>query len=182
MIQDSGNRREFETGAVRDMAEGKGRCDLMPLDVIAEIYRNNDPERGKDDDGDNDYTFTSIERKDLIPGTLTLFELFKAYGSREYLMDAVEYIIVGIFESRGHAFLELAKHFEDGCKKYGENNWKKGIPVKFYIDSAVRHLLKFYDGWTDEDHGRAALWNVICAIWTCKHMPELNEYKKEETK
>ena len=31
MIKDSGKRRQFETGAVRDIAEGKGRCDLMPL-------------------------------------------------------------------------------------------------------------------------------------------------------
>ena len=37
MIQDGGNRREYETGAVRDDAEGKGRCDLMPLDVVAEL-------------------------------------------------------------------------------------------------------------------------------------------------
>ena len=37
MIQDSGNRREFDTGAVRDIAEGKGRCDLLPLDVVSEI-------------------------------------------------------------------------------------------------------------------------------------------------
>ena len=29
-IKDSGKRREFETGAVRDIQEGKGRCDLMP--------------------------------------------------------------------------------------------------------------------------------------------------------
>ena len=27
-ILDSGMRREFESGAVRDTAEGKGRCDL----------------------------------------------------------------------------------------------------------------------------------------------------------
>ena len=36
MIKDSGNRTEYETGAVRDIQEGKGRCDLMPLDVVAE--------------------------------------------------------------------------------------------------------------------------------------------------
>ena len=29
MIKDSGNRREYETGAVRDNAEGKGRCDWL---------------------------------------------------------------------------------------------------------------------------------------------------------
>ena len=40
VIKDSGNRREFSTGAVRDMAEGKGRCDLLPLDVIAHILKH----------------------------------------------------------------------------------------------------------------------------------------------
>lgn len=38
MIKDSGDRTEFETGAVRDMHEGKGRCDLLPLDVIGELF------------------------------------------------------------------------------------------------------------------------------------------------
>lgn len=36
-IKDSGTRREFETGSVRDCAENKGRCDLLPLDVIANL-------------------------------------------------------------------------------------------------------------------------------------------------
>ena len=29
-IKDSGERTQFETGAVRDMHEGKGRMDLLP--------------------------------------------------------------------------------------------------------------------------------------------------------
>ena len=29
VIKDSGNRRQFETGAVRDMPDGKGRMDLI---------------------------------------------------------------------------------------------------------------------------------------------------------
>ena len=41
MIKDSGNRREFSSGAVRDIQEGKGRCDLLPLDVIAK-YTHDD--------------------------------------------------------------------------------------------------------------------------------------------
>ena len=36
-LQDSGNRREFDSGAVRDICEGKGRCDLLPLDIVADI-------------------------------------------------------------------------------------------------------------------------------------------------
>lgn len=36
-IKDSGNRRKFESGAVRDIQEGKGRCDLLPLGVVADL-------------------------------------------------------------------------------------------------------------------------------------------------
>ncbi|MBR5879664.1 MAG: hypothetical protein IKY91_08890, partial [Akkermansia sp.] len=39
-IKDSGARTEFSTGAVRDIQEGKGRCDLMPLDVVAGVYNH----------------------------------------------------------------------------------------------------------------------------------------------
>ena len=37
VLKDSGHRREFETGAVRDMAEGKGRYDLVPWEAIHEL-------------------------------------------------------------------------------------------------------------------------------------------------
>ena len=36
-IKDSGQRRTFETGSVRDVSEGKGRCDLLPLGVMGEF-------------------------------------------------------------------------------------------------------------------------------------------------
>ena len=39
-IKDSGNRREFNTGAVRDMAEGKGRMDLLPWSAIFEVSKH----------------------------------------------------------------------------------------------------------------------------------------------
>ena len=35
MLKDSGERREFQTGAVRDIVSGKGRCDLMPLGEVS---------------------------------------------------------------------------------------------------------------------------------------------------
>lgn len=37
-ILDSGDRHEFSTGAVRDMREGKGRCDLIPLTVVSDFF------------------------------------------------------------------------------------------------------------------------------------------------
>lgn len=95
-IADSGNRHEFETGAVRDMQVGKGRCDLLPPLAI----------------------------------------------------------------------LRLARHFEEGAKKYGERNWEKGIPINSFIDSSLRHIFKYMAGEDDEDHLVAAAWNLMCALET----------------
>lgn len=39
MIQDSGNRQEFGTGAVRDIQEGKGRFDLIPPEAIFRLAK-----------------------------------------------------------------------------------------------------------------------------------------------
>lgn len=39
-ILDSGNRRQFESGAVRDIQEGKGRMDLLPWGAIMEIAKH----------------------------------------------------------------------------------------------------------------------------------------------
>ncbi|NLZ91255.1 MAG: hypothetical protein GX918_04995, partial [Clostridiales bacterium] len=40
MLKDSGAIREFRTGAVRDIAEGKGSCDLLPLEIIAKLLKD----------------------------------------------------------------------------------------------------------------------------------------------
>lgn len=105
MLKDSGNRRKFETGAVRDMQEGKGRCDLLPA----------------------------------------------------------------------CALLRLAKHYEAGAMKYEARNWEKGIPISVMIDSAMRHLLKYMDGQTDEDHLAAVAWNILGAMWMEEKRPDLQD-------
>lgn len=105
VIKDSGERRKFETGAVRDVVSGKGRCDLLPSCAI----------------------------------------------------------------------LRLAKHFENGAVKYDERNWEKGIPISAMMDSGMRHLLKYLDGQTDEDHLVAATWNLICAMWMEEKKPEMQD-------
>ena len=69
--------------------------------------------------------------------------------------------------------LDVAKQYEDGAKKYGERNWEKGQPLHVYIDSGVRHYLKFKAGLTDEPHLRAFVWNILGAIWTHRNKPEM---------
>lgn len=39
-IKDSGNRTNFNTGAVRDIHQGKGRHDLLPWDAIHELAQH----------------------------------------------------------------------------------------------------------------------------------------------
>lgn len=152
-ILDSGERRQFETGAVRDIQEGKGRCDLMPLDVASE--------------------FLNDEILDCI-------RLFVEQGNYTALLAALNYFKKSVCWNSYTVLLEVSKHFEEGAKKYGENNWQKGIPTHCYIDSAVRHYLKFCRGDKDEPHDRAFVWNIMCCIWTCKHKPELNDYAKKD--
>lgn len=149
-IKDSGNRREFETGAVRDMQEGKGRCDLMPLRVVGMAMK--------------DPMFTELGMFLEIGDTKHLYNCM-AYFS-ETFSTSVE------MQCYCTMFLEVAKHFEEGAKKYGENNWQKGIPPKCYIDSAVRHYLKWLRGDKDEPHDRAFVWNLMCCIWEVDYRTE----------
>jgi len=67
-----------------------------------------------------------------------------------------------------YAIHRLARHFENGAVKYGDSNWRKGIPTNRYADSALRHLFNFLDGKTDEDHLSACVWNCMCLMETRK--------------
>lgn len=158
MIKDSGNRREFDSGAVRDIQEGKGRCDLLPLDVVTRVI--------------------PIQRNEHR--VIVEIEHFVKTSDTFSLVNALEW-----FRNLRHwdlptMLLEVAIHFEEGAKKYGEHNWQKGIPTHCYIDSAIRHYLKWLRGDKDEPHDRAFCWNIMCCIWTCNNKPELNDYRKEK--
>ena len=168
MINDSGARREFETGAVRDIQEGKGRCDLLPLDTVSSIMAFN-----------NSAVMSEIE-----DFKATGDELCLAYALTRFVEKVTEIPDEDITEYDKYladVLLEVSKHFEEGAKKYGEYNWQKGIPTHCYIDSAVRHFLKFIRGDKDEPHDRAFVWNILCCMWTCKNKPELNDYPRKES-
>jgi hypothetical protein len=157
MILDSGARRSFGTGAVRDIAEGKGRMDLVPLSVVHQLT-------GWDEFG--------------------FIEEYIRKGDTDCLNGAINVFVhehSGL-NDMGTAILEVSKHFEAGCQKYGDRNWEKGIPLHCYIDSASRHLIKFYRGDKDENHHLAFLWNLMCAIWTHENKPELIDLPFKENK
>lgn len=145
-LQDSGERRKFDSGAVRDISEGKGRCDLLPLNVIADMM--------------NDEILFRINQ-------------YVCSGNKTSLVCAIKAFSEARYGNLSTAMLEVSKHYEDGCTKYGERNWERGIPLHCYIDSGVRHYLKYLRGDADEPHDRAFLWNLLGVLWTQDNKPEL---------
>lgn len=152
MIKDSGERRQFDTGAVRDIQEGKGRPTLMPLQVVSRLLGRQT----------GDYIFQSIAA-------------FTEKGETRYLYAALlKFVTIAYSGEPETMLLEVAIHFEEGAKKYGENNWQLGIPVNCYLDSAIRHYLKYRRGDTDEHHDRAFVFNIMCCIWEVDYHNDKN--------
>jgi hypothetical protein len=105
VLKDSGERRQFGTGAVRDRARGKGRFDLIPSQMM----------------------------------------------------------------------FRLARHFEAGAIKYSDRNWEQGMEISVYVDAALRHIEKYKDGWDDEDHLAAAIWNLAAIMHHEAKYPHLQD-------
>lgn len=60
----------------------------------------------------------------------------------------------------------LAMVAEEGAGLYGANNWKKGIPLHRYLDSAMRHLVSYSTGDRNEDHLARCAWNCLALAST----------------
>lgn len=99
-IKDSGARTEFASGAVRDVQSGKGRCDLLPLDIVGEYFECVPDKSG----------FEEIS-------------LFQSDHDRSHLIKAAKVFAKDIFPDDETTILEYACHLEDGCNKYGDRNW-----------------------------------------------------------
>ena len=95
VIKDSGKRKQYPSGAVRDTNEGKIRYDLLPIECLKRV----------------------------------------------------------------------AEHYTKGAVKYGDNNWKKGIPTEDYIERACRHWAEYRLGETEEDHLSAVVFNIFGIIF-----------------
>lgn len=74
-----------------------------------------------------------------------------------------------------YAVMELSKQCEEGAEKYGERNIDLGAPTHSLLDSAARHLAKVMLGMDDEDHLRAACWNLMWALNQRYTHPDLDD-------
>ena len=73
------------------------------------------------------------------------------------------------------AIIRVSKHMEDALSHYPERNWENGLPMHSMLDSAMRHIAKYMDGWTDEDHLCAAATNLLMAMWTEDHINNMQD-------
>ena len=172
-IKDSGERQQFETGAVRDIQKGKGLFNLVPLRVAARIFGAPyiQPEDG------------------YVDPVLWCIGHYQDTGDSCWIYTALAFIAERVFPvdndrqaSIANMLLEVAIHYEEGAEKYEPDNWKKGIPIERYVDSGSRHYSKWLRGDKDEPHNRAAAWNLICLAWEVDFSPRAKgENVVEET-
>ena len=74
-----------------------------------------------------------------------------------------------------YAIIEVSKLCEEGAAKYGERNIDLGALLHSLLNSGARHLAKYIMGENDEDHLRAACWNLLWALQQRTTHPELND-------
>lgn len=170
----TGPARVTETGVNRDANEDKGRCDLLPMKEVAMVLSLHASEKP-----------VSYEE---APAVFTKAVAdFMEDQNVKHLALAIRACHAGIDAYRNlpieHMFLDVSKLYQGGAAKYGENNWRLGMPVKWCIDSGCRHFLKAravdwakrnnqkseYD---DEPHHRGPVWNLLCAMWLATNKPE----------
>src|SRR5258706_10482516 len=99
VTKDSGSRQDFETGARRDIQEGKPRYDLIDLDVLDIMQQVA---------GGSPIVINSSE-------VLFTSEL----SDDEIRLDLIPCIMLN----------RLGGLYHRGALKYDDNNWKRGIPL-----------------------------------------------------
>ena len=89
-----------------------------------------------------------------------------------------------------YALLRVARIHEKGSKKYSARNWEKGMKLSLFFDSALRHMVKYMMGMTDEDHLAQAVWNLDCLMHfeamielglAPKELNDLPQYQQRES-
>jgi hypothetical protein len=70
-----------------------------------------------------------------------------------------------------------AELMQRGALKYGEHNWKKAeteVELDRFRASALRHVIQWFNGDTDEDHAAAVMFNLGGAEMVSKKLKDKN--------
>ncbi len=175
-LVDSGQRVTYgANGAMRETTPDKGRFDLLPLQQIAEFLLTSQGQVTNPDDP---------TRVSILADVYHHMNHFIHSGDKESFIECLNSFAQQWPEKeRLHNLVMLpAQQMAIGAEKYKERNWEKGMPVHLYVDSALRHILKWAAGLTDESHAAAFLWNMWCLKWTLENRPDQNDLPYNKTK
>lgn len=159
-IKFSEETKEFTTGAHRGGGE-KYPTEYLPLVETMKVLKiaKTLPKHSKEEAYDK--ISQNIEEFKKTGNPALIAEAGAIFGQVNY---------ENIFECLG----KTALHFKQGADKYGMNNWQLGMPLLDYVGSLTRHCIKFVEGWDDEPHDTAFMWNVFTTMWTTENLPEMN--------
>ena len=77
------------------------------------------------------------------------------------------------------SLIEVSRVWEFGAKKYGDHNWKKGLPVMSIIGCMFRHLLGIMKGEDiDPESGCMHAAHIICNADMLIYFFKRNRYKE----
>ena len=80
-----------------------------------------------------------------------------------------------------HSALEpMVEVLEFGAKKYDDNNWQKGLPIREICESLQRHLYAFMEGEdNDPESGLSHIGHMQCNLmslaWMKENKPEFDD-------
>lgn len=91
-----------------------------------------------------------------------------------------EQLSLGLDQIPYSSLKEIGRIFLEGEKKYGKDNWKKGVGDKEYQterwNHALNHLMLYKEGDTSEKHLAKVAWYCVTQLWL-----ESNETNKSTT-
>jgi hypothetical protein len=113
---------------------------------------------------------TNFEEVDMFINTPSDREVHATGAVRSTDANNVRYDLIS-----PQALRRLAMTYDEGAKKYGAFNYKKGFQIQSLMNHAIRHCYLFLEGNTDEDHLPHAIWNLMTAIEMMETRPELDD-------
>lgn len=160
-LKDSGSRTTFGTGSQKEVVQGRGRYDLLPLLTIAEYFRY----YGEDSSSD-------MVTSDILYNIYVSMVTEQVEEKIPLLYNAIFVFIDAHMPGIYKVIPELAKLYEAGANKYAARDWEKGRPMEVFLNSALRHYFQYMNKETDERHDLAFIWNLVSLIDTLKRLPE----------
>jgi len=176
-IKDSGERRNFDTGAKRDVDYDKPRFDLIPMTVIRQVIAHYSPS--------NMYTQTTanidantkarmwqlgltwgetVDSNLLIQLIWICLNIIRVQEKDTLLPMDDELDYDGLHLISPMTYFRLAQHYGGGAKKYKPWNWSKGMPLSVFHASLMRHIFAVIQDQDDEDHLSAIFFNAAAIL------------------